>query len=69
MVGYTNYEKIDLWLRKNNLNIFGDPKGTMYAGGSPLFDERTGRMIDRYQYIFLRHSELLEKLKLRREDR
>ncbi len=62
-------EKIDLWLRENNLNIFGDPEATIYAGGSPLFDERTGTMIDRYQYILLKHPELVQKLRLGIDDK
>jgi hypothetical protein len=30
----------------------------VYAGGTPLFDERTGRSRDRYDYILERHPEL-----------
>jgi hypothetical protein len=47
--------KIDVWIIKNNLNEFGDPKGTVYAGGTPLFSEATGKKIDKYQYILDKH--------------
>ena len=29
------------WMEKEGLNKYGDPAGTMYAGGDPLFDEST----------------------------
>lgn len=50
--------RIDAWLRRNaaTLNQYGDPINTVYTGGTPLFDERTGRTIDRYEYIISRHS-------------
>lgn len=48
-------QKIDAWIRQNNLNTYGDPKDTMYAGGTPLFDEATGQTTDRYEYILKRH--------------
>ncbi|PIT89225.1 MAG: hypothetical protein COU27_01445 [Candidatus Levybacteria bacterium CG10_big_fil_rev_8_21_14_0_10_36_7] len=48
---------IDNWILKNNLNEFGDPKDTMYAGGTPLFDERTGKTIDKYDYILQKHPD------------
>src|SRR3954468_10184735 len=36
--------RIDTWLHAHadSLNQFGDPKGTYYTGGTPLFDEATG---------------------------
>ena len=39
------------WLRENNLNQYGDLKGTNYAGGTPLFDEATGETSDRFDYL------------------
>ena len=42
---------IDSWIEQNNLNQYGDSKDTMYPGGTPLFDERTGERTDRYEYI------------------
>lgn len=51
-------KRIDEWIAAEGRNKFGDPQGTMYAGGTPLFDERTGRMRDRYEYILEKHPEL-----------
>ncbi len=56
--------RIDEWLEKNNLNQYGDPQGTMYAGGTPLFDETTRERKDRYQYILEKYPELVEELEL-----
>lgn len=50
--------RIDAWIRENRLNRYGDPDGTVYAGGTPLFSERTGEQRDRYEYILARHPEL-----------
>ncbi len=50
--------RIDEWIQKSNRNQYGDPKDTMYAGGTPLFDERTGTRKDRYEYILGKHPEL-----------
>ncbi|MBI2301083.1 MAG: hypothetical protein HYU66_19400 [Armatimonadetes bacterium] len=52
--------RIDQWIREQDRNEFGDPPDTMYAGGTPLFDERTGRTKDRYEYILEHHPELAE---------
>lgn len=51
-------KRIDDWISAEKRNKYGDPPGTMYAGGSPLFDERSGRMRDRYEYILEKHPEL-----------
>ena len=51
-------EYIDKWTKRNKLNQYGDPKGTMYAGGNPLFDMKTGIMKDRYDYILERNPKL-----------
>jgi hypothetical protein len=50
--------KIDEWIKREGLNEYGDAKGTAYAGGNPLFDERSTRLRDRYEYILARHPEL-----------
>lgn len=51
--------RIDDWIQKTGRNQFGDPPGTVYAGGNPLFDERKpGPPTDRYEYILARHPEL-----------
>lgn len=49
--------KIDAWIKANDLNPYGDSKDIMYTGGTPLFDERTGEKIDRYDYIISRHPD------------
>ncbi len=50
--------RIDQWIRENGRNEFGDDPGTAYAGGTPLFNEMTGRRLDKYEYILKRHPEL-----------
>lgn len=57
-------QAIDKWLVDNGLNKYGDLKGTMYAGGTPLFDEATGQVQDKYEYILENHPELIEDLGL-----
>ena len=44
-------EVIDTWLRTHELNNYGDPEGSMYTGGNPLFDEQTGESIGRLNYL------------------
>jgi len=52
-------KRIDAWIKEKDLNPYGDPKGTAYLGGDPLFDEmRPGPRKDRYEYILERHPEL-----------
>ena len=48
---------VDAWLRQRNLDPYGNPEGTMYAGGTPLFDERTGETRERLDYVFERHPD------------
>ncbi|NTX16538.1 hypothetical protein HUA74_25410 [Myxococcus sp. CA051A] len=43
---------VDRWLKKHKLDEYGNAEGTMYAGGTPLFDERTGESTDRLTYVF-----------------
>ena len=54
-------KRVDRFLRERGLNDYGDSKDTVYAGGTPLFDEMTGRRLDRYQYILKKHPELRPK--------
>ena len=51
-------QRIDEWIARNGLNPYGDPPDSMYNGGTPLFNERTGVVQDRYLYILERHPEL-----------
>jgi hypothetical protein len=53
---------IDHWIAMNDLNRYGDPKGTVYLGGTPLFDEKAGQYMDRYEYIYLYHPEVRKLL-------
>ena len=45
------------WIAAEGLNEYGDAAGTMYAGGSPLFDETTGRTTDLLEYVARRHPD------------
>ena len=59
-VAQQNY--IDQWLERNGLNEFGDPLGTVYLGGSPLFNPVSGETKDRYEYVLERHPRLVEEI-------
>jgi hypothetical protein len=50
---------LDRQLRSKGLNPFGDPEGTLYAGGTPLFDEKSGRSAPREEYVARKHPELV----------
>lgn len=49
--------QIEAWIIENDLNQYGDPKDTVYMGGTPLFDEKIGKSIDRYEYILKNHPD------------
>uniref|UniRef100_K3X6G8 Cystatin domain-containing protein n=1 Tax=Globisporangium ultimum (strain ATCC 200006 / CBS 805.95 / DAOM BR144) TaxID=431595 RepID=K3X6G8_GLOUD len=49
--------QVDAWIKKNDLNQFGDSKHMAYTGGTPLFDETTGKTRDLYDYILHRHPD------------
>lgn len=51
-------QKIEDWIKREGRNDYGDPKDTLYAGGNPLFDERSAQLKDRYEYILKKHPEL-----------
>lgn len=55
--GLSEVEKynIETWLKAANRNIYGDPADTIYAGGTPLFNEFTGKYTERCQYILDNH--------------
>jgi hypothetical protein len=48
---------LDRWLAERKLDRYGSPEGAMYAGGTPLFDETTGRQTPRRDYVYARHPE------------
>lgn len=56
---FSDEEKVQIrdWLRTQNLNRYGDPKDTAYAGGTPLFNEMTGQSISRYTYICMQYPD------------
>jgi len=54
-VSLQEQELIGAWIIEQGLNQYGDPKDTVYMGGTPLFDERTGQSIDKYEYILRNH--------------
>ncbi|RKH56857.1 hypothetical protein [Corallococcus llansteffanensis] len=43
---------VDSWLKSHHFDRYGSKAGTMYAGGTPLFDERTGETTDRMEFVF-----------------
>lgn len=49
---------VDEWLANNQLNEYGDKLDTLYAGGTPLFDELTGASIDRFEYLLKKFPNL-----------
>ncbi len=49
---------LDAQLSAKGLNEYGDPPDTMYTGGTPLFDEKTGRRTAREDYVFEKHPDL-----------
>ena len=48
---------VDRWLDSHGLDVFGSPEGTLYPGGSPTFDEKTGRPISRLEFVYAHHPE------------
>lgn len=53
-------KQIDEWIKTGDRNEYGDPKDTHYAGGNPLFDERSPKMKDRYEYILEKNPNLVK---------
>ncbi|HXX29379.1 MAG TPA: hypothetical protein VEJ89_01535 [Myxococcaceae bacterium] len=51
---------VDRWLAARRLDAFGSPQGTLYAGGTPLFDEATGERTSRQAYLAAHRPEALE---------
>ncbi len=61
-------EKIDNWLAEHDLNKYGDPIGTMYTGGTPLFSEASGESTDRFEYILDKYNDILNKIENNTDD-
>ncbi|HEX8700427.1 MAG TPA: hypothetical protein VF815_16380 [Myxococcaceae bacterium] len=51
---------LDKWLNMRKMDRYGSPEGTMYAGGSPLFNEQTGESTDRLEFVYKRHPKAKE---------
>lgn len=56
-------QAIDDWLAKKGLNRYGDAKNAVYTGGTPLFDEATGKSVERYDYILNKFPDILDLIK------
>jgi len=56
-------QSIDNWLAKKGLNRYGDSPNAVYAGGTPLFNEATGKAIERYDYILNKFPDILDLIK------
>ena len=56
--------KIDEWLAEKKLNQYGDDPDTMYAGGTPLYNEGTGEFMERYAYLLEKFPNLFDDLNL-----
>ena len=48
---------VDQWLKAHKLDAYGHDEGTMYTGGTPLFNEATGETRDRLDYVFGRQPD------------
>lgn len=49
--------RIEKWIKANDLNEYGDPADTFYSGGTPLFSETTGEKMNRFDYIAKQHPD------------
>ena len=56
---------VDKWLKGHGLDDYGNPQGTMYAGGTPTFDEKTGRSVDRWTLVAKNRPEALQSCAVR----
>ncbi|HUM09528.1 MAG TPA: hypothetical protein VLT82_01110 [Myxococcaceae bacterium] len=51
---------VEQWLKGHGLDAYGNPRGTMYAGGTPTFDETTGKSVDRWTLVAKNRPEALQ---------
>ena len=47
--------QIEAWLEKNGYNQYGDKPDTVYMGGTPLFDDSTGKYTKLYDYLIQKY--------------
>lgn len=62
--------QIERFLAERGLNPFGDPLGTMYAGGDPLLqvqDGSTDRESLRFNYILAKHKALVQLFAIQKQ--
>jgi hypothetical protein len=52
---------VDHALAAEGLDAYGSPQGTVYAGGTPLFDEASGQKTSRQAFLAQHHPELLQR--------
>ncbi len=52
---------IENYLEENHLNYYGDPVGSKYGTGTPLFNGESGQQLNRYDYIL---NKLWNEIKL-----
>lgn len=50
-------ECLDRWLEDRHLDPYGAPRGTVYLGGSPLFDEATEQWTSRWELVTSKHPQ------------
>jgi hypothetical protein len=50
---------IESYLEAHALDGFGSPRGSMYPGGTPLFDEASGQRLSREEYLARHHPDIL----------
>ncbi|MDC0707824.1 hypothetical protein POL68_05020 [Stigmatella sp. ncwal1] len=48
---------LDQWLKARQLDPYGNADGTMYMGGTPLFNEATGETKDRLEFVYQKQPE------------
>jgi len=48
---------VDRWLEERDLDPYGSPRGTVYLREPPLFDESTGAMKSRVEYVYAKHPD------------
>jgi hypothetical protein len=51
---------VDRWLKAHGQDAYGSPQGTLYMGGTPLFDEATGQRLTRQAFLAAHHPEVLQ---------
>jgi hypothetical protein len=55
----TQTDCLEKWLKGHTLDPYGNPAGTLYAGGTPTFDETTGKSVDRWTLVAKNRPEAL----------